>query len=913
MLQGRGRERAALGAMLADAAAGTGGVLVLRGLPGVGKSALLADAAVRATDACMTVLRTQGVESESPLAFAALQRLLRPIMSRAERLPAPQRQALRTAFGEATGGEPDRFLIFLGVLNLLGEAAEQAPVLAVIDDAHWLDEASAAALLFVGRRLANERVVMLLGARTGDAVTIEGTDLPTLDLGGIDREAAGALLRERAGVPVPAEVAGALLAATGGNPLALVELAATLSAEQLAGAAPLPERLPLTQGVERAFLDRHRRLPAQAQAVLLAAAADDSGRAAVVRRAARELGAGDEAWEEAERSGLLHVRDAAVELRHPLVRSAVYGAATSAGRRRVHRALAAVLDRPEEVDRRAWHLAAAVEEPAEDVVAALDSAGERAAARGGYEAAAAAWERAAELSQPGEARVARLLRAAQSASLGAQPARARALADAGLAMAVEPRLRAELRRLRAYLEFHGASPEEAHRMALTAAAELAPWDRGQAADLAMLGAGLAAFGARSASPVRPVDLLPPAGPEAPVRSRCLAVLVRGLDAVPRRDWQRSTPLLREAVDLADRLDVVADEDLLMNLGVAAWHLGDDEVAMRLQDRLLAHARSTGAVTMIVHALTRRHVPELATGRWVEAASGACEALALAENVAQPVLAAWPTATLAVLAALRGDEQRAARHLADVDALAATTALGITTDLVTDLARWARGLLDTGTPAAALRPLERIRSEPVGHLAAVDRVEAAVRTDRSDLAEQWAAELEAFADGTGAAWAAAAAAHARAVLADGDEAEKHFRDALAAHGRSRRRPARARTQLAYGRFLRRRRRRVDARPHLREAMGTFEELGAAPWAESARQELRASGEAAQRRDAAAGTTELTAQEQHVVRLVRRGLPNREIAAQLFLSPRTVDYHLRNVFTKLGITSRTQLAALPMEPS
>ncbi|MGK5111209.1 ATP-binding protein [Geodermatophilus sp. CPCC 205506] len=908
MLQGRERERAAVAALLEDAAAGRGGALVLRGQPGVGKSALLADTVARAT--ADTVLRTQGIESESPLAFAALHRLLRPVMACADRLPPPQAHALRTAFGEQAGGEADRFLVFLAALSVLAEAAEQTPVLAVVDDAHWLDDASAAALLFVARRLQNERVALLFAARTGDVRGFDSGDLPALELGGIDREAAGALLSERAGVPVPAEVRDALLAGTGANPLALVELAEALTAEQLSGAAPLPERLPLTGGVERAFLDRCRRLPAEAQQLLLVAAADDSGRAAVVRQAAQGLGVGDDGLEAAERSGLLRVEGAAVELRHPLVRSAVYGAATSSGRRRVHRALAAALTGPDDADRRAWHLAASVEEPDEDVVAALDAAAERAVARGGHEAASAAWERAAELTPAGEQRARRLCRAAHSAWLTAQQVRGRALAEAGLALTADPGLRAELRRLRAHLEFHGASQDEAHRMVLEAAAEVAPHDRRQAGDLALLGAALAASGARSGSPIDPTALLPPAGPDAPDRDRCLVALVHGLSAVPRRDWRRSTASLRAAVDLADRIDGVRDEDVLINLGVAAYFLGDDDVALRLQDRLLHHARDTGGLVTTVHALTRRNIPELATGRWSAAAAGAGEALTLAENSGQPVLAAWPTAVLAVLAALRGETARATRHPAAVEAIVASSALGIVTELVTDLARWARGLLDAADPAAALRPLERLGSLPVAHLAAVDRVEAAVRAGRDDLARQRVADLTAFAEGTGAAWAAAVAAHGRAVLAEGEEAEGHFRAALAAHEDSPRLPSRARTQLAYGRALRRARRRVDARPHLRAALAAFEDLGAAPWAELARQELRASGETARRRDAVAAP-ELTPQEQQVVRLVRQGLSNRDVAAQLFLSPRTIDFHLRNVFAKVGVASRTEMAALALD--
>jgi hypothetical protein len=431
VLQGRDLERTRVAALVDGARGGRGGALVVRGQPGVGKSALLGDTAVHADG--MTVLRTQGIESESPLAFAALQRLLRPVMHCADRLPELQARALRAALGEGTGGDADRFLVFLAALSVLAEAAEDRPVLALVDDAHWLDEASAAALLFVARRLDNERIALLFGARDGDVRQFDSGDLPTLVLGGLDPAAAGRLLAGRAGVPVPTRVCEALTAGTGGNPLALAELAGVLTADQLAGTAPLPARLPLTGGVERAFLDRYRRLPEMAQAVLLTSAADDSGRVAVVRAAAARLGADDDGWAAAERSALLRVQGPAVELRHPLVRSAVYGAATSTERRRAHRALAEALAGGTDVDRRAWHLAASVDEPDDAVVAELDRAAERAAGRGGQEAAASAWERAAELTADAEDRARRLYAAARAAWLAAQPLRARALCDAAIA------------------------------------------------------------------------------------------------------------------------------------------------------------------------------------------------------------------------------------------------------------------------------------------------------------------------------------------------------------------------------------------------------------------------------------------------------------------------------------------------
>ena len=902
MLQGRDVEQARIAALLDAARSGSGGALVVRGQPGVGKSTLIADAAARAGG--MTVLRTRGIESESPLAFAALQRLLRPVMACADRVPEPQAHALRAAFGEAAGGDADRFLVFLAALSVLAEAAEQQPVLAVVDDAHWLDDASTAALLFVARRVENERVAVLFGARDGDVRTFDSGDLPDLVVGGVDVEAAGRLLAERAGVAVPRGVTDALVAGTGGNPLALVELAEVLRPDQLTGAAPLPARLPLTGGVEKAFLDRYRRLPASAQAVLLTAAADDSGRIAVVRTAATDLGADDEGWAAVERSGLLRVDGGTLDLRHPLVRSAVYGGATSTERRRAHRALATALAGGD-ADRRAWHLAASVDEPDEAVVAELEQAAERATARGGQEAASAAWERAAELSVVPGTRARRLFLAARAAWRVGNTRRAHVLADAALALAEEPVLTADVRGLLAQLEFHAGSLDRAYGMLLETAADVAPHDPRRTLQLAMLAAALGAFGARWDTAVSPTDLLP-GTPGESVRERCLVDLARGLDAVARADWPAATEFLGRAVACSGQLSADQDEDLLLNLGVAAWPLGDDELGLGLQDRLLAAARDNGAVVMVVHALTRRNLPELATGRWDAAGRNAVEALTLAENSGQPVLAAWPAAVLALLAAFRGAPADVDAHAATVDRLAAEVSLGIVTGLVTDLVRWARGLRDAHTPTAGLPQLQQIESVTMRFLAAIDRFESAVRAGRSDLAGAWVEELAAYADGSGTSWAHAAVQHGRALLADGAAAEGHFRSALEFHGSSARTPDRARTELAFGSFLRRSRRRVDARTHLRAALEVFDALGAELWAERARQELRASGETARRREVD-DVPALTPSERQIAALVREGLSNRDIAGRLFVSPRTVDFHLRNAFAKLGVASRGELAA------
>jgi DNA-binding CsgD family transcriptional regulator len=423
--------------------------------------------------------------------------------------------------------------------------------------------------------------------------------------------------------------------------------------------------------------------------------------------------------------------------------------------------------------------------------------------------------------------------------------------------------------------------------------------------MALVAAALAAFGAGSGAGTDPTTLVADPPPGAPVRERCLADLVRGLDAVARRDWHRAVPRLRAAVALADQLPDTPEEDLLLlNLGIATLHLGDDEAALRLQDRLLSAARGAGAVVWVLHALTRRCLPEIATGRWSAAAAGAAEALDLAERTGQRAQSGLPAALLALVAALR-DQDDADALIAVAQEVADSSHLGLVAVMVQDLLRWARGRRAAADPVAALHELRRIGTPLLQQLAAVDRIETAVRAGDLDTARRWTAEVDPYAGATGARWAAAIAEHGRALLADGPGAGEHFERALRAHDGQPRLPDQARTQLAYGEHLRRGRRRVDARVHLRAALQTFDDLGARSWTERARQELRASGETVRRRDDV--VTALTPQELQVAALVREGRSNRDVAARLFVSPRTVDFHLRNVFAKLGVTSRTELAA------
>jgi DNA-binding CsgD family transcriptional regulator len=785
---------------------------------------------------------------------------------------------------------------------LLAEAAEDAPLLAVVDDAQWLDDASSAALLFVARRLQAERVALLFAVRDGDARGLDAGDLPALVLGGVSGPDADALLSARAGAAVDPAVRDRLVAGTGGNPLALVELAGVLSPDQLGGRAELPAQLPLTGGVERAFLDRCRGLGEPAQRLLLVAAADDTARLSVVRDAARRLDAGDEALDEAERVGLVHVDGDVVALHHPLVRSAVYRAATSAQRRAAHRALADALTA--DPDRRAWHLAAAADRPDETVVSALDAVARRAAARGGHEAASAAWARAAELTADPSARARRLGAAAHSAWLAAQPLRARSLADAARPLTADPLLRADLDRLRARVEWNVGSPLAGHRILLSAAAEVAPADVERARAMTMLAAAVVSFDGKGAEDMTALAAeLGNPGTAGDERGRCYARLLSGFVHVRQGRFAEAAAHFRAAFAGCDAAD---DTDLRSNLGIAAAHLGEWEVVLTEHAALLADARERGALVLVVYALSRRAWGEIATGDWSATAAGAAEALDLATGSGQPTLTRLPHAWLALLAALRDERESLAGHLA---ALERSPGAGVTAPIVEDVTRWARALTADG-PATALHHLQQLATVSTRYMAALDRLEAAVRADRPDLARDWTDELQHFGAAVHADWALAAAAYGRALLAGGAAAELEFQQAIEHAESTTHRFDRARIRLGYGEYLRRARRRVDARTHLRAALETFEDLGATRWAARATTELRASGETARRRDVTT-TTDLTAQERQVAGLVRQGLSNRDVAARLFVSPRTVDFHLRNVFSKLGVASRAELTALPLD--
>jgi DNA-binding CsgD family transcriptional regulator len=627
-------------------------------------------------------------------------------------------------------------------------------------------------------------------------------------------------------------------------------------------------------------------------------------------QAAATLGAGPDALEEAERSGLVQVRGSRLELRHPLVRSAIYQGVTSGARRDAHSALAGVMVTAEDADRRAWHLAAAIDEPDDVVVAALDGVAERAQQRGGYEAASSALERAAELTVDDEARARRLFAGSMNAWLAGQMARAVALAEDARRRTADPLLRADLDRLRGRVEFNVGSVPAAIRLWTHAAREVAAADPQRAREIAMIAMGGSTFVAPDdRTDLDPRELSLTLGTDAEPRAQCFAGLLVGLHGLLHDDVRGAASPLRSALTAGRDL---TETDVLTNLGIAAFHLGDDAAFRRSFSRLLTQSRESGAVGLVLFALPRLALADLAAGQWNDATANATEALQLARSIGQDALTAMPLAELALHAALRGDARYddLVRQLDEV--MAGRTTAGILGALVDDTRRWAQACRDVlaGQPASALHHLEHMTQPPLIRLAGYDRLEAAARADRPDTAAAWLADMAAFADEVPTPRARAVVAYGRALASDGDTAEAHLREAIEHQAGAARPFEAARTHLAYGEFLRRARRRVDAREQLRVALKIFEDVGARPWAERAQQELRASGESARKRDESTATN-LTAQERQVARFVADGLSNREVAAQLFLSPRTIDFHLRNVFAKTGVTSRGELVRLTLD--
>ncbi|WP_052848980.1 helix-turn-helix transcriptional regulator [Streptomyces avicenniae] len=881
MLYGRSAEISALDEVIGRARDGCGGAVVLRGEAGAGKTALLDAAAGRG--GAMRVLRTTGVEPESDLAFAALHQVLRPVTGSLDALPAPQRDAVAAALGLVSGGVGDQYLLGAGVLSLLAEAAVPDGLICVVDDVQWVDRASADALLFAARRLGTERIAMLFAVR-GDA-PVKGVPL-TVDVRGMPEAAAAEMLSARHGVRPG--VARELVTLTRANPLALGEIAARLTPEQRAGREPLPDPLP---GGARLFGDRVAALSAPAGLLALAAAMEaDVG---PVLRATERLSAGRAAWPgdgagrgalaELEESGLADLSGTRVRFRHPLIRSAVHEAATPADVRRAH----AVLAEETEGDSRAWHLAGAAVGEDERVAAELVAAAERARGRGGYAAAASALARAAGLTPEPRVRAVRLKDAAVAAWLGGRPGQAESLlaeargqagADAGLAL--------EIAQLRGRFELTSGDAAEAVRILAAGDGLGMLADAVEAASYVGDTAAVVRLGRRAA-----------AYPEGFLRDTVAGI---GLTL----DGDAAGPsLLRRALGRVGELEEAAD---FLWATAAAGQLGETDLATEMIDRAGRVARVSGMTGQLPVVLEFVATAERMAGRLASSRAVSEEGLELAREAGYGNTVAAHLANLAVVAALRGDEGTCVRQAREALAIAVPHRVGLRAGVAT----YALALLDLcqGRHVAAHERFTALAAAGpgVGHptvawRTAPDRVEAAVGAGDEAGAR---AVLAAYERGA----AHARTPESRALLARCRGLAESSDDALGEALRLHTNPFEAaRTALLLGERLRRTQRPGEARAHLRTAWETFERAGAAPWARRAQEELRAAGGSGQGPRPQV-LDALTPQELRIAGLVADGLSSKEIAARLFLSPRTVEYHLYKIYPKLGIGSRTELARL-----
>ena len=897
-VHGRDAELAALDGLLGQARNGTSGALVLRGDPGIGKTALLAQAAGRAGG--FQVIRATGVEEESGLPFAGLHLLLRPVLGRAAALPDVQAEALRGALGLAKAGPHDRFLVGLAVLSLLSELAADQPLLCVVDDAQWLDRASADSLLFAARRLDAESVVLLFAARPG---AFPAAGVPELRLRGLSAKAAAELLP--AGLPAGRRYR--VLAEAAGNPLALLELPRVLTDVVREGPLPLTDRL------RDAFETQLSTLSEPARTVLLLAAADGTGDLSPILRGAAAFGASLADLDEARAAGLVEVTAGTLTFRHPLIRAAVQHAAPLALRRAAHRALAEALDGPGQADRRAWQQAAAAAGPDEQVAAELERVAGSAHDRGGEAGAVSWYERAAELSGDPVAKTRRLTLAAEAAAESGDLDLATALAAQGLRL-VAPAVRlgtsspgyedpltvARLWQVQANVAFLRGDPGTAHRRLMEASELTAAADQDQAAVLLIeaVHAGWYTGERELAQSVARLEALD-AGKRPLER-----LLLRAVAPILGRPADETDPRSGFAEAQLAAAGNATDLVLISGLGLI---LGHDRATLQISSDLGRDLRATGRIGLLPSVLFYSGAAQAYSGRHDQARQTVAEGLRLARDTGQQRWADALAEPLALLAAASGDRELCQQLADEALGRAASPAWNVP---------WvaaALGLLDLGLGRAedALARLETLaegrrffhipptRSTP-------DLVEAAVRLGRPEEATAPLALFETWSRNIAQPWAAALVHRCRALL-DGDE--RHFRQALSLYEQGDRPFDEARTRLLYGEWLRREKRKADARIHLGIALQAFGRLGATPWADRAQAELTATGTAG--RPAGHGPAGgLTPQELQIVRLAAQGASNKDIAAQLILSPRTVGHHLYKAYPKLGVTSRAELAGLDL---
>jgi DNA-binding CsgD family transcriptional regulator len=902
VLRGRQSECAVLGALLARARGGQSGVLVVRGEAGVGKTALLEYAVESASD--VRLLRAAGVESEMELAFAGVQQLCAPLLDWLGRIPAPQREALEIVFGLGAGAPPDRFLVGLAVLSLLSEVAEERPLLCVVDDAQWLDTASAQAMAFAARRLLAEPVAFLFAAREPGE---ELNGLPELEIQGLRIGDARLLLASVVPGRLDERVRDVIVAETRGNPLALLELPRGLSSAQLAGGFGATSASSLSARIEESFLRQLESFPEDTQRLLLVAAAEPSGNPTLVWGAAQRLGIPDKALTVAASAGLLEV-GALVRFRHPLVRSGVYRAATLSERQRAHAALAEVTDPEADPDRRAWHRAQAASGPDEEVAEELERSAGRAQARGGAGAAAALLERAAALSIDPARRAERMLAAAQVNVLAGAFEPALRLLAATDARRLSELAHAQADLLRGQIAFAAGVGDDAPGLLLATAERLQDVDPRLARET-YLEAWTAAFFAGSVAGrggLLAVSRAAKAAPRPAGPPRASDLLLDANAALIIDGRRVAAPMLRRALDAFTGPETSAEERLrwgwlFPNAAVMLW---DDARWHADAVRQLRLERDAGALARLPFALTAVALLVSWYGDFAEADS----LIAEGDVVAEVTGTLFPPISAMLLAALRGREGEALTLINSAIASATGEGQGV----AVQTASWVGAMLYNGLGryeealASARRASDDTPELHVSAWALVELIEAAVRSGHARLAAEAVERLAVATQAGGTDWALGIEARSRALVSEGDAADALYREAIDRLGRTRVRPELARAHLLRGEWLRRERHRLDAREQLRTAHQMFGRIGMEAFARRAERELSATGAHARKRTVQT-LDDLTPQEHQIAQMARDGLSNPEIGARLFISPRTVKYHLQKVFSKLEISSRSQLAS------
>jgi DNA-binding CsgD family transcriptional regulator len=901
MLVGRDAEQRALDALLQSARDERSAALVLRGEPGIGKTALLGYAVGAASD--MTVLRCVGIEAEHEMPFAGMHQLVRPCLGLVDRLPAPQAAALRGALGLSFDGVPDRFLVSAGLLSLLAEACEQGPLLCCVDDAQWLDRPSAEALVFAARRFEAEPIAILIAARDGEPRRFDAPGLAELEVGELTDEASQALLSERLDRPVAPDVVARLLRSAHGNPLALLELPAALSEAQLEGAEPIVGPPPVRGAVEAAFGARVTELPDAARLVLLVAAADEFGDLDTVRRAVDRLGLVISALDDAEREGLVTV-DGAVRFRHPLVRSAVYRSATRGERRAAHEALAAAVSDPVSA---VWHRAVVADRADEGLAGELEAAAAQSAARGAQSTAAAAFERAAELSERPALRGRRLRGAAQASLDAGRLDAALALVERARPLVEDPGDAAHLDLIRATEAGRRGSPAAGSAMLRGAARAVAGAAPEVATELALwsLFTGLQG-GWDEGMLSEGQSTLARIGSDGPL-GRFADEVTDGLSAYFAGDAATAGARFAAALEAGASLDGLRT----VAMPVFVWALaGDWPRAREHATRVVARLRAEGTVAGLAAVLPVLAFTELAERHIRDAQASVAEGFELARPLGCENDETALLGLQARIAALHGDADACRGNAEEALRRSVRNGLGwATMNARLALAELEAGLGDPREAIALFEHIVVVPLPPIVAMAMPDLIDAAVRAGEPRRALLALERFAAWAPVSRARYVHGMLARCRAALAEGDEAERLFQEALELHARETPPYERARTQLAYGERLRRERRKTEARVQLRCALETFEGVGATLWAQRARGELNATGESARKRDAST-IDDLTPQELRIAQLVAGGASNRDAAAQLFVSPKTVEYHLRKVFLKLGLSSRIELARLQL---